>query len=578
VRITEKCFVQNTPYDERGSIYYKPVEKFVKFGTSGVRWLVKGASGLLTADKLRYYISNGYARNAGGREVLAEDFISPNVGAVVKAIALYLLKRTWPSEKRVLLTYDNRPGNLEYSVLAAKILAAYGIRPVLSVSDKNFVPTPLPAGSRLVKDGGYAGHIMFTASHNGDEWNGIKFESSDGSAAGPDITVEMGAMLLDELAIKDPAKPVTYRAAQDAVEALIAEDVVETADVIGHYVKAISGYLDIGAIKRAIKEGRVEFYYSAFFGSSGPAIVKLFEELGLPTDGIIETVKSENEAYVASYEPTLERLKRLMALVGKRGAGAKARGRDTVVIGGAADNDADRFQVNEYNPGTGQVDEYTPEKLAAVLGHYLCKYKGFKGPFGRSFVSGTLQDRVAELFACAAIETPTGFKYAPRVFGKGGVLFTEESYGLSFKNWTLDKDGILPSLLALEVVAVTGRSLGDYYLNILSELRKAGLPSEIFFKRYDMPLDSLSKKKAVDNFTGFFNSIAPGRTEFADKMIAKAYDPKDYEAGMKFILNDGGWIALRASGTEPLIRLYIEARDARESDLLKSASLKLMSI
>ena len=578
MQVIEKSFVQNTPYDEKGAVYYKPVEKFVKFGTSGVRWLVKGASSLLTADRLKYYISNGYARNVGANVALAEDFIAPNVGAIVKAIALYLIKKTCPAKKRLLITYDNRPGNLEYAAEAAKILAAYGVTPVLSVCEKKFAPTPLPAGSRLVKDGGYAGHIMFTASHNGDEWNGIKFESPDGSAASPDITDEIGATLLEELSIKDPARPVTYKAAQGAVETLIADGVVETVDVIGHYVKAVLGYLSINAIKTAIKEGRVEFYYSAFFGSSGPAMVRLFRELSLTTDSIIEAAKSRDQAYVASYEPTLEKLKKLMALVGERGEDAKSQGRDTVVIGGAADNDADRFQVNEYNPGTGQVDEYTPEKLAAILGHYLCKYKGFKGPFGRSFVSGTLQDKVAALFACAAIETPTGFKYAPRVFENGGVLFTEESYGLSFKNWTLDKDGILPSLLALEVVAVTGHSLGSYYLGILSELKRAGLPSEIFFKRYDMPLESLSKKRAVDNFTGFFDSIIPGRTEFAGKNITKVYDPKKYEGGMKFILDDGSWIALRASGTEPLIRLYVEARGARENDLLRSAALKLMSI
>lgn len=578
MQMIEKRFVQGAPYDDKGSIYYKPVEKFAKFGTSGVRWLVKGASDLLTGDRLEYYISNGYARNIADKVSLAEDFISPNVGIVVKSIAFYVLKNREPSERRILITYDNRPGNLGYAVEAARILAAYGIKSVFSVSDKKFVPTPLPAGSRLVKDGGYAGHIMFTASHNGDEWNGIKFESPDGSAASPDITGEIGSTLLGELAIKDPQKVVSYEAAQGTLEELIAERLVETADVIGYYVKAISEYLNVDAIKKAIREARVEFYYSAFFGSSGPAMMKLFETLGLSTKGIIETVKSEGQTYVSSYEPTLEKLKKLMDLVRERGDSVKTKGLRVVVVGGSSDNDADRFQVNEYNPATGRVDEYTPEKLAAILGHYLCKYKGFKGPFGRSFVSGTLQDKVAGLFNCAAIETPTGFKYSPRLFKKGGVLFTEESYGLSFKDWTLDKDGIMPSLLALEVVAVTGRSLGDYYMGVLSELKKAGLPSDIFFKRYDMPLDNLSKKRAVDNFTALFNSIVPGKTEFVGKRIAKVYDPKDYEGGMKFVLDDDSWIALRASGTEPLIRLYIEARDARENDLLRSAALELMSI
>ncbi|MCX5667231.1 MAG: hypothetical protein NTY34_02840 [Candidatus Omnitrophica bacterium] len=579
MRVIEKRFTQGEPYNEKGDIYYKPAQRFVRFGTSGVRWLVNGASSLLAADKLKYYISNGYARNVGASVVLAEDFIWPNVGAVVKAIALYLLKIGQASRDRILITFDNRPGNLEYAVEAARILAAYGVKPVLSVSDKKFVPTPLPAGSRLVKDGGYAGHIMFTASHNGDEWNGIKFESRDGSAAGPDITGGIGAILLEELAVTDPQKAVTYKAAQGAVEELIAERVVETADVIGHYVKAVSEYLNINAIKKAIREDRVEFCYSAFFGSSGPAIIKLFESLGLPTDGIIETVKSKDEAYVASYEPKLEKLKNLGAVVRQRGEAAKMSARDTVVIGGAADNDADRFQVNEYNPETGQVDEYAPEKLAAILGHYLCRYKGFKGPFGRSFVTGSLQDEVAKLFGQGVIETATGFKFSPKVFVEnGGVLFTEESYGLSFQGWTLDKDGILPSLLALELVAVTGKGLDEYYKDVLNELEGAGLRCKIYFKRYDMPLERGVKEEAIKRFSGFFNGIEPGETLFAGRPVSRRYDPKGFEGGMKFVLADESWVAMRSSGTEPLMRLYIEAGSDGERELLRMAALKLMAL
>jgi len=586
MKIKEKIFTQGKPYDDKGNIYYKPLEKFAKFGTSGVRWFVAGASAVLsgTPERISYYISNKYVRNVGGKDILAEDFNLPNASMVIKAIALYNLQRSEEFKKKLstkglLVMYDNRPGNFVYAEEAAKILAAYSIKAVLTRSDGKFIPTPLSAVSRLVQEGGYAGSITFTASHNGDEWNGIKFEADDGAAAQPKITDAICAILMRELALKDPDKSINYNVADENLEALIKEGKVATIDTLDFYANSVSKYLDIKAIKKAINEGRVEFIYSAFFGSSGQAMLKLFAKLRLPINNIIETQKQSDRQYISSYEPTLEKLKKLVYTLKTRGEEIKKNGLKTIVIGGAADNDADRFQVSQYNDATGNVDEFTPGKLAAVLGHYLCRYKKFRGPFGRSFVTSSLQDEVARLFGEATIETATGFKFSPRVFVENkGVIFTEESYGLSFKGWTLDKDGILPSLLALELVSVTGKSLNKYYEEMLAELEKAGLNAKKYFKRYDMPLDKELQTEAISRFTELFNGIVEGKTVFNRKTITYLYNPKDYEGGMKFVMQDGSWMALRSSGTEPLIRLYIEAGSERERELLKTAALKLMGL
>jgi|GEM_PF-5713374 len=145
MKIIEKRFQQGQPYSENGDIYYKPLAKFVKFGTSGVRWLVKDAAKLLKKDRIDYYLSNGYCRNMGGVNTLAEDFILPNVGVVISAIALYCLNKTPRdilSEKGLLVTYDNRPGNFIYAEEAAKILASYGIKAILAKSGGKYIPTP----------------------------------------------------------------------------------------------------------------------------------------------------------------------------------------------------------------------------------------------------------------------------------------------------------------------------------------------------------------------------------------------------------------------------------------------------
>ena len=573
MKIKEKIFTPGKLYDDKGNIYHKPLERFAKFGTSGVRWLVTGASKVLKRNpvRIKYYISNKYSRVIGGREALAEDFNMPNAGLVVKAIALYNTKK-----KPLLVAYDNRPGNFEYAEEAAKILAAYGIKAVLAKSNGKYLPTPLPAVSRIVQEGAYAGSITFTASHNGDEWNGIKFEAERGEAASPAVTDAIQEILSKELSLKDPDSPVRYNVADETLDALISGGKAATIDALDLYAASVSKYLNIEAIKKAINERKVEFVYSAFFGSSGPAMLKLFSKLGLPTDNIIETEKIAEQRYISSYEPTLEKLKKLVALVRKRGEEIKKHGLKTIVIGGAADNDADRFQVNQYNEATGEVDEFVPGKLAAVLGHYLCRYKKLSGPFGRSFVTCSLQDEVAKLFGQKTIETATGFKFSPKVFvEKKGVIFTEESYGLSFKGWTLDKDGIMPSLLALELVAVTGKSLDQYYDELLKELAGRGLNNKVFFKRFDKALDENTKQEAIRRFTAFY--AGPVKI-FNGLEIIKRYDPKEYDNGMKFVLADSSWVALRSSGTEPIIRIYIEARDASAAERLKKEIFKLTGI
>jgi phosphoglucomutase len=596
MNITQRTFVEGQAYDGIG-IYYKPLAKFAKFGTSGVRWLVKGAAALLAElpERIAYYISNDYKRTTEAGAVLAEDFNMPNVGVVIKSIALYNLKKAqgiYPVisgsaeefkkklfEKGLLVAYDNRPGNPAYAEETAKILAAYGIKVVLNELN---TPTPLPAVSRLVQEGGYAGSITFTASHNGDEWNGIKFEGEDGGAASPMITDAIGAILAEELALSDSEMPIVYDIAENDLEGLIREGKVKIVDMLDFYVNAVSGYLNKDAIISAITGGRVEFIYSAFFGSSGPVMV--------PTKNIIETVRPEGVKYVQSYEPTLEKLTKLMETVRAKGGQISASGRTTVVVGGSADNDADRFQVNEYNRTTGEVDEFTPEKLAAVFGHYLMKHKGLKGPMGRSFVSGTLQDQVAKFFEQDVIETATGFKFSPKVFNRGGVLFAEESYGLSFKDWTLDKDGIMPSLLALELVAVTGKSLNEYYSDMLAELKGAGLKTNISFKRYDQTLDKGAKQNAINKFAGFFDSIKTGEENedgvakvigdirFGGQRIVSWYNPKKFDGGRKFVLENGSWVAFRSSGTEPIIRLYVEAGSEEEREALKRELFRLIEI
>jgi phosphomannomutase len=526
--------------------------------------------------KYDYITSNGYTQ---------EDFTVPNVGIVAEAIIQYNLKKAAGGimpvsgtseefkkrleEKGIIVAYDNRPANHRYAEEIARISAACGVKATLAETDSRYVPTSIPMVSLMIKRNGYAGAITLTASHNGDEWNGIKFNSEDGGAASPAVTDEIGAILKGLFASAQPS----YDIAGDPVEELRRLGKIATADIVSYYVGAVLDYIGkerVAKIKEAIKEKRAAFIYSAFYGSSGLAMKKIFERLGLPPEDIIE-VEKPGGVYVESYEPTLERLKGLKEKVAKAIAGKKAR----VVIGAAADNDADRYQVNE------NAEEITPARLAPILGHYLVTSRSLgqkHRAWGRSFVSSSYQDSVAQLFGQKTKEEATGFKFSPPVLGSGGIIYSEESYGLSFCDWTLDKDGILPSILALDLVANTGRSLREYEAGIKEELKKKNLPCDFHFERYDIKLAGGKKEEAVKRFTEFYNDIKEGSTAFARKTIVKRYDPGRFEGGMKFVLSDGSWAAFRSSGTEPIIRVYAEARSSEDSAVLKKEISALIGI
>lgn len=579
IKFENRNFEDGKEY-EAGKIYRKPLKKFLKFGTSGVRWLADGSIAMLKAidpKKYEVLISNAYTQ---------EDFNKPNVAIIAKAIALYNLRKAEGAydiisgsredfirrlrEKGLLVMYDNRPGNEDFAKEIAKVLAAYGIKATLAKSDDAYIPTPLSAASLLIKKEGYAGSIYLTASHNGDEWNGIKFNAEDGAPSAPKVTNAIGSILQEEFALERP----NYDIAREDIETLIRDGDIGTIDTVDYYVKNVLSYIGkerIEEIKKAVREGKVTLVYSAFYGSSGVVMKRLFRELGLPEENIIETQKPSGTTYVASYEPTLEKLKALREKVNK----VMKEGKTVVVLGGSADNDADRFQVNENGV------EFTPAILTPILGYYLVTSRGWKNSdfsWGRSFVSSSYQDYAAKLFGQGTQETPTGFKFSPPILGKGGIIFSEESYGLSFKDWTMDKDGILPTLLALELVATTGKSLTQYNEDIKHQLKEKGLPSEFRFERDDMVLTADVKDKAIERFTEFFNSIKENKTTFIGKKITKRYDPAQFEGGMKVTMEDGSWVALRSSGTEPVIRLYMEARNKDEVDILRSEFRRLTGV
>ncbi len=219
--------------------------------------------------------------------------------------------------------------------------------------------------------------------------------------------------------------------------------------------------------------------------------------------------------------------------------------RSGVAAGLAVDGDADRI---------GVVDEkgtyLTPHQVFPLLLYYLCRYKGEKGKVVQSISLGYLSERIAQDFGLKFEEVPVGFKYiAQKILDENILIGGEESGGYGYGDYLPERDGILNSMMIIEMLAVTGKSLSA----LVSEMqRKYG--SSVYL-RTDFKNPGIPK----DEFVESIKAITP------DKIAGiKVKQVKDYD-GVEFVLEDDSWLLLRPSGTEPLVRVYAEAENIEKT-------------
>ncbi|MDD2553611.1 MAG: phosphoglucomutase/phosphomannomutase family protein, partial [Desulfotomaculaceae bacterium] len=212
---------------------------------------------------------------------------------------------------------------------------------------------------------------------------------------------------------------------------------------------------------------------------------------------------------------------------------------DGAHLGLALDGDADRFGIMDSN---GEF--ITPNQFLPILLYHLYSVKGLRGPVARTVATTHLLDRIAEGYGQQVMETPVGFKYISQcLIEKGALLGGEESGGLSVQGHVPEKDGILAGLLAAEIVAVHGQSL-----TVLME-QVAGEFGRLYSERLDVRTSAQEKERVLKLLKGL-RPAALGKRQITG---STALD------GIKFLLDGGAWVLVRASGTEPLFRIYVEA-------------------
>ena len=442
----------------------------------------------------------------GWRGIIADDFTFDNVRRVGGAIASYILKNEEP-QRGVCVGYDARFASPQAARVVAEVIANAGI-PVKLASDY----TPTPAVSYAVKYQGAAGGVMVTSSHNPWNWNGVKFKGKFGGSATPammkKIEEELGA----------GAAPKGKQAA------------VDETDFKQPYIDAVCRFTDMDLISKT----KFKFAVDAMYGSGRGVLTGIFAARGIQHVAIRQEL---NPLFPGiNPEPIEPNTKMLQETVVREHCDA----------GLAIDGDADR--VGAVAKDGSFVDAH---KILCVLLRWLLERKKWPGDVTRAFNTTRMADRIAAKYGRKLHETCIGFKYVADLMMEREILIGgEESGGIGYSRFLPERDGVLNCLLVANVMAEEDKPLGQ----LVADLQREFGPH--YYGRSDLHIPEEVKQDAIRRARSD-NTRALGRYRVLTK---------EHLDGVKFFLdapvNANGaeaWVLFRASGTEPLLRLYSEA-------------------
>ncbi len=461
---------------------------------------------------------------SGWREIIARDFTFDNVRLATQGIADYLSKVQSPKSKVVILGHDTRFLGRHFALAVAEVLAANGFEPLLCDRD-----TPTPVIAHTIRHRKAIGGINLTASHNPAEYQGLKFSTANGAPATPDVTKQ-----IEENIVKLQAANWTFNAAP------FGTFTCKTFNPMPDYFRQLQRFIRYDVIKKAKLKIAVDLSY----GTAHGYLDFLLEKAGAK----VTLFHNELNPLFGGHHPEPD-------AAGMADA-AKFVRRGQAQLGLGTDGDADRFGVVDQD-GTW----LTPNQILTLTLYHLKKNRGWTGAVVRTVPTSHQLDAVAELLGVKVHETPVGFKYIGALMESEPIIVGgEESGGLSVKGHTPEKDGILACLLMAELVATEKKSLGQ----ILKQLSKQ--IGEFYSDRINISFAPEKKAALLARLGGGLRSIGAFKVE---RFITTD--------GFKFLLPNREWVAFRASGTEPLIRCYIEARSKANLKKLQAACRELLA-
>lgn len=457
----------------------------------------------------------------GWRAIIALDFTVYNVGRVSQGLAAWLLRdHARPS---VVIGHDCRFGGQLFAETAAKVLCANGVKVLLA---RGFISTPM-ISLGVLKLGAQQG-VVITASHNPPSYNGYKLKGAHGGPSSPKDIAAVEAMIPAEVSI--PAEPIAYWQEQGLLEFIDLEHL---------YIDYLKEKFDFEALSKS----PFKLAYDAMYGAGQNVIRRL-----LPGSVLIHC--DDNPGFDGQApEPLDKNLKELANTVATT---------PEIKIGLATDGDADRIGL--YDENGHFVDAHN---IILLLIHYLHKYKGMTGKVVIAFSVTDRVKKLCEYYGLPIEVTAIGFKYISEIMVHEDVLVGgEESGGIAVKVHIPERDGIYDGLVLYEFMTQSGKTLSELCEEVYA------IVGHFHYDRNDLHIDNNQKNaiisRAAEGGYTKFGKYGFNRTESTD--------------GIKYHLDNGGWIMLRASGTEPVLRVYAEGNSKEETaDILENVKATILS-
>ncbi|MGD0766178.1 MAG: phosphoglucomutase/phosphomannomutase family protein [Dehalococcoidia bacterium] len=458
----------------------------------------------------------------GWRAIIGDDFTFANVRICAQSVARFL-KASGMAPRGLVIGYDTRFASEDFAAAAAEVVTANGVKVYLC--DR---ATPTPTVSWSILDIGAGGAAMITASHNPWRYNGFKYKPEYAGSASPEVVEQLEAPL-GEIAAGAPPPRLS-------LEEAAGKGLLVRFDPRPAYLAQLKKMVDLEPIRAA----KLKVCVDSMYGSGQGYLPELL------AGGRLEVVEVHGERNplfpgIGAPEPIGRNLPALMEAVRTHGAD----------VGLAIDGDADRF---------GLVDEsgvYVDQlQVFGLLTYYLLEVRGERGPIIKSLTTTRMVLRLGELYKVPVYETSVGFKYlGPKMIETNGLIGGEESGGYAFRGHLPERDGILAGLFFLDFMARTGKQPSA----LLAELYDRVGPH--YYDRTDIRMP-VAEKDAV------LARVAAARPKSVAGVAVVGADNKD---GFRYELENGGWLLLRFSGTEPLLRIYTEVPDkALVPQLLKA--------
>lgn len=456
----------------------------------------------------------------GWRAIIARDFTVYNVARVSKGLADWLKQSG--AAPHVVIGHDCRFGGSLFAATAAGVLCANGVKVSLA---RDFVSTPMVSFG--VKELGAQQGVVITASHNPPDYNGYKLKGPHGGPTSPRDIAAVEALIPDTVTIPDVS-----------LEEWEKKGLLQYVDLEQMYLDYLHTRFDFNKLNNA----PYKLAYDAMYGAGQNVIRKT-----LPSAVLLHC--DYNPSFKGTPpEPIHKNLLELSATLAST---------PELKVGLATDGDADRIGL--YDEDGNFVDAH---HIILLLIQYLNRYKGLGG---KVVIAFSVTDRVKKMCAAYGLEvevTPIGFKYISEKMIEGDVLLGgEESGGIAIKGHIPERDGVYDGLVLYEYMMETGKTLKELCEEVYA------VTGRFAYERNDLHLLEEQKQRIMKEAAGgVYTAFGPYKVASVETID-----------GIKYHLDNGGWIMLRASGTEPVLRIYAEGNNRREAlDILEQVKQRVL--